>query len=62
MKNWVENGLRKFIQYCKNEFLGVFIKGDESKTNFSPRQRLTTLKPSEGIASNSDLILKLGKI
>ena len=34
----------------------------KQKTNYRTRQRLATPKISKGIASNSDLILKLGKI
>ena len=55
------NLLVKFIQYCKNEALAVFVKEDKTRKSFSPCQKLATLKPSEGIASNSDLKLKLGK-
>ena len=34
----------------------------KQKTNFGPCQRFVTLKSSEGIASNLDLILKLRRI
>ena len=34
----------------------------KQKTNFGSCQRFITLKSSEGIASNLDLILKLGRI
>ena len=34
----------------------------KQKPDYRPRQRLTTPKISKGIASSSDLILKLGKI